>query len=258
MSWHRFISAVRYACKARGAKWLHSPYVFELQQTVLNASRQHYAFEWLRALRAEMEKDGTTLHIQDYGAGSTSGAGKERTVATIAKHSVKREKHAELMFRLINHLQPKAVLELGTSLGLTSLYLHQACPTARLVTLEGAPELCRFANGLFEGLNAHIEVVEGPFDQTLETTASSDSWDVVFIDGNHRRDATLQAVETLWPHLSENAVLIIDDIYWSKGMTEAWKELHQREVFSLSIDVFEMGLLFKGRPMAKQHFVLRY
>ncbi|MGC6533070.1 MAG: class I SAM-dependent methyltransferase, partial [Flavobacteriales bacterium] len=84
------------------------------------------------------------------------------------------------------------------------------------------------------------------------------TWDFVFVDGNHRKEATLEAVELLAPHLGEGAVVVIDDIYWSRGMTEAWDELRKREQFALSIDVFEMGILFMGLPMAKQHFVLRY
>ena len=258
MSWHRIQSALKYVLRAQGPYRLHSPFVFGLQQHVFDKKHHHYDFDWLSALREELEQDDQVLHIEDYGAGSTSGAGNQRSVKSIAGRSVKRQKYAEFLYRLVDHMQPGAMLELGTSLGLTTLYLHRACPGARCVSMEGAPALVEFATGLYAAVGAGIEVVEGPFEQTLPATVGKATWDFVFVDGNHRKEATLEAVELLAPHLGEGAIVVIDDIYWSRGMTEAWDELRKREQFALSIDVFEMGILFVGLPMAKQHFVLRY
>lgn len=259
MSWHRLSSAFKYVLRAQGAGLIHSPFVFEVYQHDFDPKHIHFDFQELYHARQRLLSDTSVLQIQDFGAGSTTGAGTERTVASIAKSAVKKAKYAELMYRLMNRHQPNSILEIGTSLGLTSLYLQKAVPKAKVVTLEGAPELCKFSGQLFREQGCpDIEIVEGAFDQTLKQVASRHQWDVVFVDGNHREKATVDMTQMLLKHASPNALFVIDDIYWSKGMTAAWESLRRMPEFTLSIDLFEMGLLWRKLPMEKQHFVLRY
>ena len=259
MSWHRISSAFKYVIRAQGAGLLHSPFVFELYQQVFDAKHLHYDFEALHAVRQRLMSDKTVLKIQDFGAGSTTGAGTTRTVQSIAGSAVKKAKYAELLYRLINRHGASSIIEIGSSLGLTTLYLQKAAPKAKVYSLEGSPELCAFAKELHaqEGCD-HIEVVEGKFDDTLKGVAPKECWDVVFVDGNHRKQATIDMTHMLLENAAENALFIIDDIYWSKGMTEAWNILKDSSEFCLSVDMFEMGILWRKLPMEKQHFTLRF
>lgn len=257
MDLHRIQSAFKYFIRARGKAFLHSPFLYEFSERVL-AKDPYYDFGELNAIRKALEKNDTVLDIEDFGAGSTKGHGNQRAVSRIARTSVKRAKYAQILYRLANWQNAKAMLELGTSLGLTTLHLAKACPSADMVTLEGSPSLVSFSRELFHAKGCgHIQSVQGRFEDQLPQVAPTREWDLLFIDGNHRYQPTIDAVQTTLSYASPDAVYVIDDIYWSKEMTRAWEELKANSAFTLSIDLFEMGLLFCGLGMEKQHKVLR-
>jgi hypothetical protein len=63
----------------------------------------------------------------------------------------------------------------------------------------------------------------------------------------------------LLPKCTANTVLIFDDIYWSKGMTDAWTTIKQNENVRLTIDIFQLGFVFfRTERLAKEDFMLRY
>jgi hypothetical protein len=81
---------------------------------------------------------------------------------------------------------------------------------------------------------------------------------MVFIDGDHKGSSLLRYVQKLKEMSGENSVFILDDIYWSKDMTEAWKKLVRDPYFGISIDLYHFGLLFPRKKQPKQHFRLRF
>jgi len=152
-------------------------------------------------------------------------------------------------------------LELGTSLGITTSYLAFANLSAQVITMEGAPTVADLAQKTFDRLNLKgIEVLKGNFNQTLpETLERIKTVDLVFIDGNHRKDPTLNYFHQLINHSTESTILIFDDIHWSSEMELAWKEIQQHPEVTLTIDLFFIGLVFFKKDFkAKQHFVIRF
>jgi predicted O-methyltransferase YrrM len=102
-------------------------------------------------------------------------------------------------------------------------------------------------------------LVEGAFEETLPTVLKRIGWiDFVYIDGHHRKDATIRYVEMLMPYLSEDATIVVDDINWSAEMKEAWQQLKSDQRFRQSIDVYMMGLLFTNKALSKENFLVRY
>ena len=65
----------------------------------------------------------------------------KRTISSIAKNAAKPKKFGQLLFRMVKYYQPATILELGTSLGITTSYLSLAKPDARLITMEGSKEI---------------------------------------------------------------------------------------------------------------------
>ncbi len=57
---------------------------------------------------------------------------------------------------------------------------------------------------------------------------------------------------------NSNSVFIFDDIYWSKGMTEAWETIKAHPKVTVTLDLFQLGIVFFRTEQAKQHFVLKY
>ena len=80
--------------------------------------------------------------------------------------------------------------------------------------------------------------------------------DFVFFDGNHKKKPTLSYFKQCLEVAHEDSIFIFDDIYWSTEMTEAWQEIKKHPKVTLSIDCFEMGIVFFKKEQAKEHFTV--
>lgn len=244
--------------KGHGA---HSPFVYAFIKNLLNDQRSFYAYEQVEQLRAELRKDHRSIQIEDFGAGSRLHPTSMRRVSEIAKSSLKPKKYGQLLFRMVAFFQPNNVLELGTSLGVTTAYLSLANPKAKVCSMEGSPAIAEIAASNFQRLGIeHVQIVQGDFDKTLAPfLASIDSLDFVFVDGNHRYKPTINYFNMLKPKMREHSILIFDDIHWSKEMEAAWEEIKKDSAISLTIDLFFIGIVFfRKEQLVKQDFTIAF
>ena len=240
---------------------IHSPFVFNLVTKVLNDKSQYTEFEKIELLRKQLLSNKTILEIEDFGAGSVKGSTKKRRVQQIASVSLKPKKYAQLLYKLVKYVKPKTILELGTSLGLTSAYLASANKEAQLITIEGAPSIAAIAKENLDHLQLqNVHLITGNFDETLETVlAKKSAIDFVFIDGNHRKEPTLRYFEQLLKKSTEQSLFVFDDIHWSRDMNEAWTTIKNHSSVTLTIDLFFIGLVFfRKEQKVKQHFTIRF
>jgi len=240
---------------------IHSPFLFEFIDKVLNDDRSFHAFQDIEQERKAFLKNKTQLTIEDFGAGSAILKTKERTVASIAATSLKPRKYSQLFFRMIDHYGFQQILEIGTSLGITSAYLAAANPKARVVTLEGSVAIANQASQLFKQLDiTNIQLITGNFDDTLQGAVDSfNRIDFAFIDGNHRYAPTIAYFTKLLEKSGSNTVIILDDIHWSGEMEAAWNWVKDQELVTMTIDLFFVGIvLLKKEFHTKQHFAIRY
>ena len=250
-----------YLLRAHTAHGIHSPFVFAFINEVLKDKRHFYAFDEIKKLRQQMLSDETLLTIDDFGAGSHKQNHLQRKVKDIAATAGRTDKLGRLLFRIVHRFQPRQMVELGTSMGLGSAYLAMAAPDAQLTTIEGSPEVAAQAAKHFAQLSVkNIRQQTGNFDLVLQDVFRVlGSVDLLFVDGNHRKEPTLQYFAEALPYLHENSIVIFDDIHWSKGMHEAWQQIKANEQVTLSIDLFYFGIVFFQKAFReKQDFVLRY
>ena len=251
---------------------MHSPFVFEFITKVLNDKAKYPDYIQVENLRKVLLKDQTVLSIEDFGAGSTVDKTNLRTIASIAKNAAKPAKYGQLLHRMVRYYQPQTILELGTSLGITTSYLSLAKPDAKLITMEGATVMAEAARQNFKTLKlSNVFVKEGNFDHTLSTVIQTmggpDSHrvegllpiDFAFIDGNHRREPTEKYFNQILPATHNNSILIFDDIHWSNEMEQAWETIKRHPSVRCTIDLFFIGIvLFQQEFREKQNFVVRF
>ena len=165
---------------------------------------------------------------------------------------------AHLLQRLVGYLGLENVLELGTNLGLTTAYLASLQQT-KIWSLEGDPTLASLAVKNLQKIGLEAQIVVGRFEDTLDLTLSQmKRVDLAYLDGNHQHEPTLNYFEKILPFTSENSVVAIGDIHWSQGMEEAWEGIKRHETVTLSIDLFDIGLVFFRTDRAeKEHFTIR-
>ncbi|MFS0489757.1 O-methyltransferase [Leadbetterella byssophila] len=247
---------LRYYIKAGNAHSIHSPFVFELYTKIYKDFTPQEEFQELENLRKKLRADDRAIQITDFGAGSHY---KNRTIKDIAKHALKSPFWAQFFFRIIRHYNYSHILELGTSLGLTTSYLAKAAPTGKVYTLEGCPQTLQVAEENFDQLElSHIHTYVGNIDQTLpDLLERIEKLDFALLDANHRYTPTLSYFEQCLAKVHERSVLVFDDIYWSDEMKKAWQEIQKRKEVSLSLDFFHVGMVFFRKGVEKQHFVLK-
>ncbi len=199
------------------------------------------------------------IEVTDFGAGSRVTSSNRRRTRDIAHHSQKNARIGQLLYRLVSHFEPRTIFDLGTSLGVTTLYLASPNQKAKVFTFEGCPQTLHKAKEHFAHMGyGHIEPVEGNLDETLRAMLERiDKLDFAFFDANHRLEPTMRYFRDCLPKAHEDSVFVFDDIYWSSQMMAAWEQIKSHPAVTLTIDLFYVGLVLFRRKQPKQHFKLR-
>ena len=262
---HRIWSYLRHQITAWNTtgEGIHSPYLFHLVRFILRDRNAYYCFADIERRREMLEACPDELDVVDFGScGSKEGTHVQRRVCDIAKKHLESAAFGQLMFRLVNFMgenekRPLEILELGTSLGITTAYLSAPNSQNRVVTLEGSSEVLRVAEGIWKTLKTeNIEWHEGNIDDTLYIYAREKT-DVAYVDANHTYEATKRYVEFLLPRMTEKGVIVIDDIHYSAEMERAWRELQADKRVTTSMDLYDAGMLFVDAHYLKRHYKIR-
>ena len=253
---------LRYYFSAANGKGhgMHSPFVFEFITKILGDKMVYPEYEKVETLRKQLLNDNTVLEVEDLGAGSVMDLKSKRSISSIAKNAAKPKKFGQLLFRMVKYYEPQRILELGTSLGITTSYLSLARPDARLMTMEGAKEIADVARQNFRNLETrNIEIIEGNFDNMLSPVIIQlSSIDFAFLDGNHRKEPTESYFKELLAKINNDSILVFDDIHWSSEMEAAWETIKNHETVRCTIDLFFIGIVFFRKEFKeKQHFTIR-
>ena len=236
-----------------GKHSVHSPLVYQFINQVLNSNKDS-KYPLAEYERKRLQSDTTLINFVDFGK---SGKTYEKKINTIAKSSLKSKKYAQLLRRIVQHFQPNKVLELGTSLGITTAYLAYD-QSFDITTLEGSERVAQEAKQVWKNLKlSQIQCITGDFDKTL-LPVSQQSFDLIYLDGNHRCEPTLAYFEMLKKNSYKKTIFIFDDIHYSKSMEEAWRQIKQQADVTITIDLFFIGLVWIDSSLSKENFVLRY
>ena len=248
---------IKFLKRSTNQHGVHSPFVYQLITKCFYDTTNHEEYKALKQYRQDLYNNSNTLNITDFGSGSRVFKSNTRVISKMAKTSGITYKRAKLLLRLVNYLDAKNILELGTSLGLATSALRLGNKQAQITTIEGCPETVKIAQEQFN--NYHLDKIDlknATFENILPQLTSN-QYDLVYIDGNHQKEATINYFETLLPTATNETVFIFDDIHWSEGMTEAWESIKNHPKVTVSIDTFFWGIVFFRTEQAKEHFTIR-
>lgn len=239
---------------------LHAPFVYHLYTQIINKNSKLPVFEEIEAYRKTYLQDHTFISVNSPGANSHWTHSKARKVSNIAKYGLSSAKFSQLLYRLVDQQKPNVIIELGSSLGINTLYLSAAHPDAIIYTFEGCPQTAALAKRLFNHWPLkNITLIEGDIDQTLHPLLSQvKTVDFAYLDANHRYEPTLRYYAMLFEKAHPHSVFVLDDIYWSSAMLRAWKHIKDQPEVSLSLDIFDAGLLFFKPMHYRQHHALMF
>ena len=266
-----------------GGEGVHSPYLFEWVRMVMMDKNAYYIWGEIERCREKMLRDERELEFVDYGSGKLKGEngklkdenGERRKVCDIARRSLAKRKYAQMLSRLVNWLGAShrlengsgtayslefrglTIVELGTSLGVTTAYMAAMDSRNRVVTFEGCEAVANIAKENWNALNIkNIECRVGEIDAE-QLTRDIEHLDVAFIDANHTYVGTCKYFDVLAGKVREKSVIVVDDIHYSEEMEKAWKAICADERVTSTIDLYQMGLVFFDKHYWKRHYTMR-
>lgn len=253
-------SWLNHLVKARTRHGVHSPFVYDLIERVLRSSSGQPDFSAIEDLREELLESDQTIRVNDLGAGSRKLDLPVRAVSDMARTALKPAKQARMLYRLAHYFEARDVLELGTSFGISTLYLAAGADGGVVHTIEGCPQTQRIAQHNFDRMRQrNIRTHLGSFRSKLpEVLKRIEHLDIVFIDGHHDLEPTMEYFEQCLAKAHNGTLFILDDIHWSAGMEQAWERVKAHARVTVTIDLYDMGLVFLREEQAPQHFRLRY
>jgi predicted O-methyltransferase YrrM len=245
---------MRWFFRAKTRYNVHSPFVYRFTEKVVEEKRAFYAFKDIEILRKLLLKNRNVLKIKDYGAGSLVSGEKERSVRSLVKYSATMPLYCRFLFHLINEYKPKTMLEMGTSVGISTLYQSRAAMKAKFITIEGDPGIAEVARQNLTRMKAtNVQQMVGTFEEKLEPALKElKTLDYAFIDGNHREKPTIEYFEKCLEYANENSIFVFDDIHWTQGMEDAWNTIIAHPKVTLSIDMYFFGLVFFRKDFKKK------
>ena len=262
MIFFRAIKYLKYILLSRHRKGhgIHSPFVFDLVSRVFRNKIDPDIVCNIEKVRKRLKLDYRSIIVKDLGSGSEFLKTNLRKVSEIARYSPVPKKYGVLLSNMADEFGKPLIVEFGTSFGISTMYMAFSCTGAIVNTVEGCPAISEIAIENFSeaGLN-NINVFTGSFDEVLPVVINSKNKPgLVFLDGNHRKEPMINYFNKI-AELSDNkTVIIIDDIYYSREMEEAWNEIKRNEKVSLTIDIFRMGIVFFREGINHKNYIIRY
>ena len=252
-------SYIKFLWNSKNEHGVHSPFVFNLVTKCFYDKKKYPEYSILKNYRNSLLKSKSSIEVTDFGVGSRVFKSNTRAINQIARNAGISKKRAELLFRITNYFQPESILEIGTSLGLATSALSLGNIKSKITTIEGCPNTLHVAQKQFEEFGfKNITSINTEFSSYLKNyQLSIINYQLIYFDGNHSKQATLDYFELLLPTTTNETVWIFDDIHWSKGMEAAWEIIKSHPNVTVSIDTFQWGLVFFRTEQPKEHFVIR-
>lgn len=253
---HIIFAYIKFLWKSKNEHGVHSPFVFTLVTQCFYDRKRYPAYAMIKSFRTRIFQNKKSIKVTDFGAGSRVFSSEERKISAIAANAGISYHRSKVLNRLIRFFEIKKAVELGTSVGLATASMA-IDNDVKVISLEGCPETARVAMenlDFFKIKNVKIQL--GNFEELLPKY-NSEKWDLVYFDGNHQKEATLQYFKLMLSTVHNDSVFIFDDIHWSKEMEEAWAEIKNHEKVTVTIDTFFWGLVFFRKEQAKEHFTIR-
>jgi len=239
---------------------IHSPFVYSFIAEILEKKVDEEKLREIKQLKSFYKKSNQQISREDYGAGSvTSKNNNDLIIKKIVDRVSIHTKYGKILYNISKFYRSKTCIELGTSLGISTLYLNNK--NNKITSIEGNKKLLEYTKNTFSHQKINgINFISEKFDTIFEKVLKEEkSFDLLFIDGNHTEKATLNYFRTALKYKNQKSIIIFDDIYWSTGMKNAWNTIVKDKKVMLSIDLFQLGIIFFDKDfMTKEHYTLWY
>lgn len=203
-----------------------------------------------------LKQSDQVIETIDLGKGSTVTRLRKRKVCDIAKNSSVNKKIGKILYNLSKFNNAKNILEIGTSLGISTVYLSSGTNCSKVITLEGCENTSNIALNSFTRFGfENVNLIKGDFSYTLDKVLEkTDSFDLIFFDGNHNKIDTLNYFNKCLKKINSKSIFVFDDINWSIEMKSAWNQIIKNDMVTLSFSFMRVGVLFFKKDLKNKNY----
>lgn len=262
MNYTAIVTYIKYFLfsRHRRGQGIHSPFLFNLVSEIFRNKIDPAIVFNIESIRKELLSSKESIYVKDLGAGPATIKSNLRKVSDISRYSSVPRKYGTLLSNLSAEFGKPAIIELGTSFGISTMYLASSSTDVTVHTIEGCTATAEIASANFRKAGmTNIKLYNKPFDDIMPVLKHEiPAPGLVFIDGNHRRAPLVSYCREIAGFAGENTVIVIDDIHLSAEMESAWKEVLNMEKVTMAIDIHRMGLLFFRKGLNHNFCTIRY
>ena len=255
----KYLDYILFSSHKRG-HGIHSPFVFNLITKVFrNKINPDVVFN-IEKIRQMMISDKRLINVNDYGSGTEGTRGTLRKITEIKKHSTIPKRYGLLLAALSREFGKPGMIAVGTSLGLSPLYLAAGSPDVTVHLIESHPEILEIVkDNIVSSEPGNISLYTGKFEEALAEIANKGiKPGLFFIDGDHSNEKMLRYFKKVAEMGDRNSLIVLNDINGSAEMGETWKKIKKHEKVSLTVDIFRMGLVFFREGVSRFDYIIRY
>ena len=246
---NRAIHQLQFYLKAADSKGhgTHSPFVYQFITEVLNDDRHFYPYEEISFLLNDLRNDKRKINYN----------GQDATIATIADKLL-TQKYNQLLFRMVEFYKPSYILEVGSSLGITTAFLAAPNQNNLVYTIDSNQHLALIAQQTLKQLNLDNVTILTADNHSLNTIANYErKYGLILF--NISLEDSLDIFTSLETLINEESIIVVTGINKNLNNKLSWEKIKEQRTITMSIELFEMGFLFfRKEILKKQHFKVRF
>lgn len=214
------INPIKYINRKRHAAGfgVHSQFAFELINNTLHTPHKYYIYE-------DNKEQITT-------AGHTGEA---------------NWKYAELLFRLINRFKSKNILEIGSGLGINTLYIGGPSKEITITCIEEDEEKIKLAQSLLSHIDNKII-----FDNNLENHNSK--FDTIIVELGLFTLKHSELLSIIKNNIQSEGFIVVNNVKKQKQNKELWKSILNIETLTMSFDLGDIRIGFFNPFLPKLNY----
>ena len=202
---------------------VHSPFVFNLINKVIEEKMSYYAYSDIAAY-----------------------------LNSFPDIAYKSKKFNRLSFRLVNYFNTKTIMEIGSGRGFNTLYLTIPSSKIECICIEPDPAKRIIAQKLYNDFGRKIELYD---DIPLNINRKIDCLFINLKEDGHIFDKNINYLLNL---LHEKSFIVVEGIRLNKNYKKVWERVAAIEGRTAVLDLFNVGMVFFDKKLYRWSYKISY
>lgn len=236
---------------------VHSPFVFSLITKVIEEKCPYYCFQEIELLRKQLLFGEKKITYPDR---KCNGRIKTRAIGSIVKHEAISPKEGALLFRLTNYFKSKHILQIGSNMGLSTLYLTSYAKGLSCIALEHIPEFAEISKQTIsrKGRNK-VDLRIGEYIKLLPQALNDlHTVDLVFFNTQHETVDNQELFNECLKFVKNETLFIFEGINANNEMRSFWKNVCACPEVTVSLDLFSLGIAVFNKKLHKKNYIVYF